>query len=156
MSFFALNRNSFSINMILDNEDDVVEELKEFKQFGGSTLCELTVNGIRIESEMNRLKLLSQSTGVNIICGTGFYVDKCLTDEQKNMTRDDLAKVMIDEIVTGIPGTDGIRCGIIGEIGCSWPLTINERRVLQAAAQTQQQTGQNIIIQHNYALMHNS
>ena len=99
---------------------------------------------IRVET----FKSISKSTGVHIVCGTGFYHDNFLTDEQKNMTRDDLAKVMIDEIVTGIPGTDGIRCGIIGEIGCSWPLTINERRVLQAAAQAQQQTGQNTIIQH--------
>ena len=75
------------------------------------------------------------------MCGTGFYIDSFMTDEQKNMTMDDLAQAMIDEITVGIPGTGGVRCGIIGEIGCSWPLTINERRVLQAAAQAQQQTG---------------
>ena len=138
---FIINRNSFSINLTLDNEDDIIEDLKLFKESGGGTLCELTVHGIRIESQMNSFKLLSQSTGVNIICGTGFYVDNCLTSSHMNMTKDDLAKVMIDEIMTGIPGTDGIRCGIIGEIGCSWPLTVTERRVLQAAAQAQQETG---------------
>ena len=131
-------RYSVASNLLTDSVEEVIDELKLYKEAGGGTVCDLSVSGrLRVEA----FKSISQSTGVNIVCGTGFYIDSFLTDDQKNMTRDDLAKVMIDEIMSGIPGTDGIRCGIIGEIGTSWPLTVNEIRVLQASAQAQQETG---------------
>ena len=47
---------------------------------------------------------------------------------------------MVKEIMEGI-GDSGIRCGVIGEMGCSWPLTEGEKRSLQAAALAQQKTG---------------
>ena len=34
-----------------------------------------------------------------------------------------------------------MRCGVIGEVGCSWPLAASERRSLQAAALAQKETG---------------
>ncbi len=40
----------------------------------------------------------------------------------------------------GVGGT-GIRSGLIGEIGCSWPLHANEDKVLRAAAKARQKTG---------------
>lgn len=48
------------------------------------------------------------------------------------------------EICEGVEGTD-MRCGVIGEIGVSWPMTDFEKRSLKAAAQAQQQTGQEIV-----------
>ena len=39
-----------------------------------------------------------------------------------------------------------IRAGIIGEIGCSWPLTDNEHKVLRAAAAAQRRTGAAILV----------
>ena len=131
-------RYSVASNLCNDSVEDIIEELKLYKRSGGGTVCDLTVSG---RLKVDAYKTISQTTGVNIVCGTGFYVDSFLTDEQKSMNRDDLAQIMIDEIVTGIPGSNGVRCGIIGEIGCSWPLTINERRVLEAAALAQQETG---------------
>ena len=41
----------------------------------------------------------------------------------------------------GVGGVGGVRCGLIGEVGCSHPLTDNETRSLQAAAAAQQITG---------------
>ena len=38
------------MNLIIDNEDEIVDELKLFKQAGGGTLCDLTVTGIRIKA----------------------------------------------------------------------------------------------------------
>lgn len=49
-----------------------------------------------------------------------------------------LTGIIVDEILSGADGTN-IKCGVVGEIGCSWPLTESERRVLQAAAQAQAQ-----------------
>ena len=47
---------------------------------------------------------------------------------------------MLQEIREGI-GSTGVRCGLIGEIGCSYPLQDSEKRALQAAAMVQQQSG---------------
>ena len=47
---------------------------------------------------------------------------------------------MVKEIIQGI-GDSGVKCGVIGEIGCSWPLAEVEKKALQAAARAQQETG---------------
>ena len=52
-----------------------------------------------------------------------------------------MADAMVGEVVGGVDGSD-VRCGIIGEIGCSWPLVDTERRSLQAAAIAQKETGE--------------
>ena len=52
---------------------------------------------------------------------------------------------MVQEITVGVGDTD-VKAGIIGEIGCSWPLAPNERKVLRAAADAQQETGAPILI----------
>ena len=45
------------------------------------------------------------------------------------------------EIEVGIDGSGGVRCGVIGEIGCSYPLMDVEKKALQAAATAQTKTG---------------
>ena len=51
-----------------------------------------------------------------------------------------MSEILVSEIVDGI-GDSGVRCGLIGEVGCSSPLTECERKSLQAAAIAQQKTG---------------
>ena len=48
-------------------------------------------------------------------------------------------KVMVSEITEGF--ASGVKAGIIGEMGCSYPLTPHERVSLQAAALAQKETG---------------
>lgn len=50
----------------------------------------------------------------------------------------------MSEIRGGIAGSGGVRCGVIGEMGCSYPLTPEETKNLKAAALAQQQTGTSI------------
>ena len=57
-----------------------------------------------------------------------------------------MADFMVGEIVGEGIGESGVRCGLIGEMGCSWPLTGNERRSLEAAALAQRETGAPLII----------
>ncbi|XP_074981990.1 N-acetyltaurine hydrolase isoform X2 [Caretta caretta] len=56
-----------------------------------------------------------------------------------------LTDIIVNEILRGADGTD-IKCGVVGEIGCSWPLTESENKVLQATAHAQSQLGCPIII----------
>ena len=51
-----------------------------------------------------------------------------------------MSEILVSEIVDGI-GESGVRCGLIGEMGCSSPLTENEKKSLKAAAIAQQKTG---------------
>ena len=52
-----------------------------------------------------------------------------------------VAENMITDIQIGVSNSNGVKCGVIGEIGCSWPLTAYEKKVLQAAAIAQTKTG---------------
>ena len=54
-----------------------------------------------------------------------------------------MADNIVREIEVGI-GESGVMCGIIGEVGCSYPLKDSEKRSLQAAAMAQTRTGDNI------------
>ena len=89
------------------------------------------------------LRHLSQKTNVPIIQGAGYYVDEYIPDEFKSATVDELTEEITNQVRLGCWGTD-VRAGIIGEIGCMWPLRPFERKVLEAAAAAQQETGTSI------------
>ena len=71
---------------------------------------------------------------------TGFY--EGIMDER---SVEDLAREIIGDIVEGVEGS-GVRAGIVGEIGCTWPLASNERKSLSAAAIAQSETGAAILV----------
>jgi phosphotriesterase-related protein len=77
---------------------------------------------------------------VPIVQGAGYYVDEYIPLERKDASVDKLAREIVGQVREGCWGTD-VRAGIIGEIGCMWPLRDFERRVLQAAAVAQGETG---------------
>uniref|UniRef100_A0A8C4NAE0 N-acetyltaurine hydrolase n=1 Tax=Eptatretus burgeri TaxID=7764 RepID=A0A8C4NAE0_EPTBU len=110
------------------------KELCSFRKAGGGTVVENS--SIGLHRNVKALQQISLDSGVNVICGTGFYVDSFHSKETKSMSEEQLAEVMRRELEEGVDGT-GIRCGIIGEIGCSWPITESEVRVLRAAATVQ-------------------
>nr|DBA25191.1 TPA: hypothetical protein GDO54_012749 [Pyxicephalus adspersus] len=115
-NLYWLRQNPYSNkeNLLLNQEVEAVkEELISFKASGG---------------------------GFHIVAGAGFYVDATHTPETRAMSVEQLTQVLMDEVLRGADGTD-IKCGIIGEIGCSWPLTDSEKKVLQATAEAQTQLG---------------
>ena len=54
---------SYSVrdNLVLDNADEIIEELKLYKQAGGRTVCDVTSIGIRIKPD--ELARISRSGG---------------------------------------------------------------------------------------------
>ncbi len=86
------------------------------------------------------LPQISRESGVHIITGTGYYVNSFLPDYAKSLSSNQMAEQMYSEIVGGCEG--GVRCGVIGEIGCSYPLINSEKTALQAAAMVQTRTGE--------------
>ncbi|XP_062350573.1 phosphotriesterase-related protein isoform X2 [Cinclus cinclus] len=145
-NLFWIKQNPYSHkeNLLLYQETDAVrEELLHFKAAGGGTIVENTTTGIG--RDMNTLKKLAEETGVHIIAGAGFYVDSTHSSQTQAMTVEQLTEIIVDEVLKGADGTN-IKCGVVGEIGCSWPLTPSEHRVLQATAQAQAQLGCPVII----------
>jgi len=124
-------------NLSLYGESDtIIEELKSFKENGGCTIVENT--SIGISRDLATLKHISQSTGVNIVCGTGYYVDAAMTDSMRSLSEEQMAETIRGELLDGI---EGIRCGIIGEIGTTWPITDFEKRSLRSSGLVQQELG---------------
>ncbi|MBN3308846.1 N-acetyltaurine hydrolase [Amia ocellicauda] len=145
-NLFWLKQNPYCSkeNLLLNQETEAVkEELLLFKKAGGSTIVENTTTGI--SRDVKTLKRLSQETGVNVISGAGFYVGDTHSNETKNMSVEKLTDIIVSEVLHGADGTD-IKCGVIGEIGCSWPLRDSEKKILQATAHAQAQLGCPVII----------
>ncbi|XP_073190215.1 N-acetyltaurine hydrolase isoform X2 [Lepidochelys kempii] len=145
-NLFWIKQNPYSHkeNLLLYQETDAVkEELLHYKAAGGGTIVENTTMGI--SRDVKTLKKLAEETGVHIIAGAGFYVHATHSSETQAMSVEQLTDIIVNEILRGADGTD-IKCGVVGEIGCSWPLTESENKVLQATAHAQSQLGCPIII----------
>lgn len=145
LGWIQQNPYSHKLNLALGDEpfDDIMAELNYFKQEGGQSIVEVTTVGIVRDVEY--LAKAASATGLNIIAGTGYYLDSTLPAEVKSSSVEELSKTMVKELTEGV-GDTSIKCGVIGEIGCSWPLEPTEKRSLLAAATAQTSTGAPLII----------
>jgi phosphotriesterase-related protein len=69
----------------------------------------------------------------------GYFIGQTQPKEVK-LTEERVAEEIVRDIEVGVDDT-GIRAGMIGEIGCSWPLENSEKVSLRGAARAQKQTG---------------
>ena len=122
----------------LQDEEIAIREASFFKRAGGDTIVELTNLGI--SRDPLALAHVARATGLNVIMGSGYYCAATHPADMDNKTEEDICAEIVRDVTEGVADTR-IRAGIIGEIGCSWPLTHNEEKVLRAAANAQQQTG---------------
>lgn len=123
---------------VLTDEAVALADLEAFREAGGATIVDLTTGGIAPDPA--GLRRLSRASGVAIVLGAGFYTDAYVDAGMKASPVEALAEIVEAQVTEGAWGTD-IRCGLIGEIGVSWPMTPFERRSLQAAAMAQARTG---------------
>jgi phosphotriesterase-related protein len=94
------------------------------------------------------LKKISESTGLNIIAGCGYYTQDTHPPNMDEKTVREIEEEIVSEIRTGMDKTD-VRAGVIGELGTSNTIYPNEKKVLTAAAFAQRETGAGIIV-HTY------
>ena len=148
MHLGILNRDPYALkdNLIIDNFEMQKREILRFKAAGGKTIFDATTKGI--DRNPKRLQRMAKETGLNIIAGAGFYVAATHSDEIKAMPVEEIAKIIIAELREGLDGTD-IRAGYIGEIGISDTMQPSERKILQAAAMAQLETGVALLIHIN-------
>lgn len=141
-----LNRDPYALrdNLTMDDYETQKKEILRFKKAGGVTMVDATMPGIGRDPAT--LKRISEETGINVIMGTGFYVDSTHPSVLADMSEDDIAEMMCREINDGI---NGIKAGVIGEIGISEIFSEAERRVLRASAIAHKKTGAGVLVHIN-------
>ena len=136
-------------NAVLDDIGVSREEIMIYKKAGGQALVEQTMRGAGRDPA--GLRRLSVDTGVHIVASTSFVWSQ-FGSPDSNMANtknaNELADIMIQDIVDGMDGTD-VRAGCIGEIAAGGHrssagnnyISPTEERLFRAAARAHKQTG---------------
>jgi phosphotriesterase-related protein len=127
-------------NWIMLDEEVAIRELMRYRRFGGQSLVDMSNHGLGRDPEA--LARMSRATGLNIIMGSGYYLEPMWPE---GLTEDMMVQSIVRDIEEGADGT-GIRSGLIGEIGTErfgpgQPMTPGYFMALRATARAQQQTG---------------
>ncbi len=123
------------------DEPVILEELRLFKEAGGTALADLTLPGIGRDPAW--LLRISELSRLPIVMGggwyrTAYYPPEVLIDRR---SVDSLAEELVHDATVGV-GETGIRIGILGEIGTDKPwVTPAEERVFRAVARCSRRTG---------------
>ncbi|MCV2490841.1 phosphotriesterase [Geodermatophilus sp. YIM 151500] len=120
-------------NCRLDDDDAMAADLQTFAAAGGRTVVDLTPAGLGRAPE--RLVALSRATGVQVVMGSGWYLQATHPPHLATTGIDDLAA----ELAAEFDPERELRPGVIGEIGVSPAFTDDERHALRAACRAQRQ-----------------
>ncbi len=123
-------------NLVLDDVDVACEELGRFAELGGRTVVETT--GWGIGRDLAGLKQISERTGVHVVAGTGFYLEASHPVDLVALGEDGVTERILADLRDG---QDGVRPGIIGEIGVSADFTPAEQVSLRGALAAQVESG---------------
>jgi phosphotriesterase-related protein len=108
------------------------------KHAGGSTVVDPTPK--TLARDPLALARIARATGMNVIMGSGYYVAASHPPDMDAKSVGALADEMIADVTVGA-GDTGVRAGLLGEIGTTYPLAENERKVLRAAVAAQRTDG---------------
>ncbi|XP_037280256.2 N-acetyltaurine hydrolase isoform X1 [Rhipicephalus microplus] len=126
-----------------DVDQAILEEMRFLRSNGGGALVENTCRGMGRNIPL--MRRVAHETGLHVIAGTGYYVWANYGSSVLSKNMEQVEREFIVDITEGVDGTDS-QCGVLGELGCSWPLHEFEVRVRRAAALVQQSTGCPVII----------
>lgn len=123
--------------LLLNDPELAADELALFAAAGGGTIVDLTTQDLG--RRPGDLVEISRRTGVNIVMCAGLYREPFYDRSIWTTTTRELAERFVAEIEHGV---DGVRPGIIGEIGTHEPhVSPAEERVHRAAARAHLATG---------------
>ncbi len=125
-------------NLAFWDEELIIKEASYYKRAGGSSIVCMSNNGLG--RDPLALARVSRATGLHVIMGSGYYTANTQPADMDNKPRESITDEIVRDLTSGVDDT-GICSGMIGEIGCSWPLSDNERKTLVAAAKAQRLTG---------------
>ena len=123
----------------LDCKNETIEEFKKLYENGVRNITEVT--NIGMGRDVNYIKEVSEKSGINVICATGFYKEPFYPEFVYEKNEKELSEIMKNDILKGIDGTD-TKAGIIGEIGSSKDIiTETELKVFKSAIIAHLETG---------------
>jgi phosphotriesterase-related protein len=124
-------------NCSLDDPRAAIEELLPFKAVGGRSVIDPTCRGIG--RNPNSLREISAGSGLNIVMGSGYYLESSHPVNVKELSIQQIADEIVSEALVGVNDTD-VKIGLIGEIGVSGDFTKAEEKSLRGAARAQART----------------
>ncbi len=130
-------------NLQLIDETTAVEEALLYRWEGGRTLVDPT--NVGLARDPVALQRIARATGLHVIMGAGYYVEPAHPPDMDARSEEAITREIVRDVTEGV-GDTGVRAGLIGEIGCSWPWTANERKSVRAAAQAARETGAPLMI----------
>jgi phosphotriesterase-related protein len=130
--------NAMPANAVQRDVEIATRELALYAADGGSLLVDQSVCGLARDPAGQARA--SRGSGVHVVAAAGTYVEAYVPEAIRALPAEALADRFAAEVQQGMDGTC-IRAGLIGEIGCSWPLTAFEIRALEAAAEAQRRSG---------------
>ncbi|MBR4422005.1 MAG: hypothetical protein IKS69_05680 [Erysipelotrichaceae bacterium] len=123
----------------IDDVNEVVPEIQMAQKQGIEAVFE--VSTIDMKRDVEKLKQISELTGLHIVCSTGFYLSEYHPAWLNEASKEEIAEVYIKELMEGIDDT-GIKAGFIAEIASSPSGFVGqEKKILEAAAIASVQTG---------------
>lgn len=126
----------------LNDLEGAIADLRVLKKVGGGAIVDLTTEGLGRRPDL--LRRASEQSGVHIVMGAGWYRESFYPEDFNRVSVDELTERLLTDIAAG---TDGVRPGVIGEIGADHSyLSGVEERVLRACGRAQRETGLGIIL----------
>ena len=137
------NFNANLDNLRLLDEQTAQDEITLFRQAGGQTMVDPTNVGLSRDPARagpHRPRHRPQHRDGRRLLRAG----RASADMDRR-SEDSIAREIVREVDIGV-GDTGVRAGLIGEIGNTWPWTENEKKVVRAAVEAQRQTGAPLMI----------
>lgn len=124
---------------VLEDMGQAERELLKARALGCRSAVEVTTNDMG--RDVLALRRLSEKTGVQIICSTGFYLKEYHSEWVKTAPAQELCALFLREVKEGI-GETGIRAGLIAEVATSEEkIYPSEEKVLVAAGMASAECG---------------
>ena len=143
LGWIRYNWTSNVDNLQILDEEITIREASAFYRAGGDTIVDVT--SIGLARDPLALVRISRATGLNVVMGSGYYIDQVHPAGFDSLGVDDVARAIVHDVDKGV-GATGVRSGIIGEIGCSWPWTDGEKKAVEAGVVAQRETGAPLLI----------
>jgi phosphotriesterase-related protein len=137
------NFNANLDNLRLTDERVARDEILLFKHAGGRTVVDPTPRSLA--RDPLALARIARATGLNVVMGAGYYVAASHPADMDRRAVDELTREIVADVTVGV-GSSGARAGLIGELGCTWPWTDNEKKVVRAGVLAQRETGAPLMI----------
>lgn len=130
--------------------DACVKAVEDARAYGIETIVDATTN--ECGRNVRFLQKVADTTGINIICSTGYYFEAESSFAYWNFRKgfadigQEIYEMMLAEVTRGIEGT-GIKAGVIKLASSCQQITPMEEIFFKAAARVQKETGV-VIITH--------